>query len=99
MKHYHYEVQGFNEVLPEEEHIKITKSRFRFGDFAVIDVIEFSEQKAIEKAKGILKKKFYRIGKVYECHQSEMDNELEQRIKMATLETQAKALKLLSPIG
>ena len=95
MKHYHFEIQGFQrKVLINKE-----KNNFQIFNFSLIDVISDTEENAIKKAKSLVKKKYYRLNRMYECHYSEMDNDLELRMRMAALEAQTKAIKLLSPMG
>lgn len=71
MKHYHYEVHGYNGRYRQKETGRLTG----LMDFAAIDVHALSEEEAIAKAKTLLVKKYYRIGRVYECHTAPVENQ------------------------
>lgn len=90
MKHFHFEIQAFQ----EKTHIP-GKGRFAFeiNDMAVVDVLAFTEKEAINKAKTILKRKHYRVGKVYECHRSEEDPQEERELRILQMEQMNRFLK------
>lgn len=95
MKHYHYEIQGFNAKAPylnTDLNPKLSKDNFQMGDVAMLDVHASNEEEAIIKARALLKKKYYRVGKVYECHSPNYDPDLQQDMQMTQIEVQKKLL-------
>ena len=84
LQHYHYVVQGYNKFDNDLE---------KLFDAVEINVYTTNEQDALDSAKKIVKKKFYRIAKAWECFE---DHGLSQEIQMAQLEVQTKMLKMHS---
>ena len=101
MKHYHYEINTFNYKFP---YIKgqlskeLEKIEFQMGEAALVSVQANSEEEAMEKSKTIIKRKFYRLMKVYDCHLSEplIDP---QELQITQLEIQKKTLDFLKGNG
>lgn len=92
MKHYHFEVQAFNGKTPLKPAVK---GAFNMQDVTVVDIIALSEEEALKKAKPLNVKKYYRVGKVYECHASEQNPQLGQDMQMAQIEIQKKMYDLI----
>ncbi len=88
MKHYHYEIQGYNSF----EYMDNNTKDFKMFDMSIIDVLAKTEKTALKKAKGLLKKTYYRVDKVYECHQSDIDQSLVMDIQLTQIEMQKKTL-------
>jgi hypothetical protein len=95
MKHYHWEIQAYNVKFPYPKNTNAPKSQYQIGDLSIVDVLAESEKEAIEKAKSLIKKKFYRLGKMYECHTPDLDPTLGQDMQMTGLKMQAELLKTL----
>ena len=64
-----------------------------YDEIMRIKVSADTEDEALKKAKGIVKRKGYRIEEVYECG---IDHEQSQDMQMLALEMQAKMLKKLT---
>ena len=78
--HWHYDVLAYN------KHHKKNKS---YDDFCSISLLAYSEEEALEKAKPVVTKKFYRVAKAFECVEA---HGMQTEIQMAQLEIQKKAL-------
>lgn len=94
MKHFHYEVHGYQETYFQKE----TGKNTGIIDFAVIEVLALSEKEARSKAKLMLKKKHYRIGRVYECHYSEYDPMEAKEMEVLKMEQRNQMLKEIKKI-
>ena len=92
MNHKHWEVQAYKVKLPGQPGIK---DDYGMGDIVTISVLAESEKEALEKAKSTVKRKFYRLGKVWECEQTQSDPELSQRMQMAQLKILSKISKIV----
>ena len=76
MRHFHYEIHGFNKrFAPEGSTIKTG-----ILDFTPIDVVAKNEEEALSLAKTLVKKRYYRIGRVYECHAALIDTVTMERM-------------------
>ncbi len=78
--HWHYDVLAYN---------KRDKKNKTFDDFCNISLLAYSEEEAINKAKPVVNKKYYRIAKVFECVEI---HGMQSEIQMAQLEIQKKTL-------
>ena len=97
MKHYHWEIQAYIEKgrYPKDNPAYKTWPRdYIMIDTTIVDILAINQEEALEKAKGIYKKQFYRIGKVYECHQSNSDPEDQKEMQRDRQEMQFEALAI-----
>jgi len=84
--HYHYEVTGY---------MKMEKNKMLYNSVAVTLEAD-SEEEALRKAKKMIKKKFYRIAKVWECLET---HGMQAEMQMLQLEMQKKLYDLIKPSG
>lgn len=63
MKHYHFEIQAYQKKADNPK----LEGDFQLLDFVAVGVIALTEEQAIEKAKLIIKRNGYRVGRVWEC--------------------------------
>ena len=85
--HYHYEVTGY---------MKATKDKKALYDSVAITVYSKNEKEAIQQAKKIIKKKFYRIAKAWECFET---HGMQAEMQMLQLEMQKKMIDMIKPQG
>jgi hypothetical protein len=91
MKHYHYEIHGFQKKYIQKE----TGKKTGLVDYAPIEVLAADEEEAMKKAKSLLKKKYYRVGRVQECHYSTYDHQESREIEVLKLEQQSEMIKAI----
>ncbi len=93
MKHFHYEVQVFDTKMPYKDP-QFGSDQFIFGGLVIVTVMTQTAKEAIKKARTMLKKKYYRIGKVWDCTHEE-GHELQEEMQMTQIEIQKKMYDLL----
>lgn len=100
MKHYHYEIQGFNNKAPYPEgeprgmNEELRKREYQMGECTVIQVIALTEKEALKKAEKMVIKNYYRIMKSFECEESQSLID-PQDLALTQLEMQKKILDAL----
>ena len=86
MSHKHWYIQAY------KHRMKISTGGFTIDDFVEVQVNASDEKEALIKAKKNIKRKYYRVFKVWDCEQ---EHELDQEMRMQDLEVKTKLLKLL----
>lgn len=85
--HYHYEVIGYEKIDK--------KTLICFNSVALTTIAE-NEKEAIKLTKPMVKKKYYRISKAWQCLE---EHGMQAEMQMLSLELQKKMYDLLKPIG
>ena len=88
--HIHFEINAFKKKLPD----KNIPGNYYLGETSLVDVKATNEKEALEKAKMILKRKYYKVTKVFECSACEK-NDLMMEMQATQLEIQKKMLDSL----
>jgi hypothetical protein len=84
-KHYHYEVTGYNKVEKKQ-----------LDDVVYITTMAKNEKEAIKLAKPMVKKKYYRISRAWECLE---EHGIQAEMQMLQIELQKKIYDLVKPSG
>ena len=79
-------VTGYNKKIPQKD------GTYLIFDVTNISVFAETEQEALDTAKQIYKKKFYRI---IQIDVPDHDHELEEKMKLLSLKAQTKIVKAL----
>ncbi len=82
-QHYHYEVTGYNR-----------KDKITLWDAVSLSTVAKNEKEAIKLVKPMIKKKFYRIQKVWQCLE---EHGLQAEMQMLQIELQKKMYDLMKP--
>ena len=86
MNHKHWYIQAF------KRKIKMSTRGFTIDDFVEVQVEALDEKEAIAISKEIIKRKHYRVFKVWDCEQS---HELQQDTQLIQLQLLSKLSKQL----
>ncbi len=100
MKHLHYEIHAYSRRQPypiEQISGKLAKKEYQMGGVIILDIQANSEKEAMLKVKQMVRKRGYRLARIYECHSPDIDQSLSQEVQLIQLELQKKMYDLLKP--
>ena len=85
----HWVIQAYRRKIPGQSGLK---DDYGLADFVEVSMDAEIEEEAITKAKEMIKRKYYRVAKVWECNEN---YETDQEMKILQLKIQAEMLKRL----